>query len=235
MRLLSCFFLILFFQTAVFAQNHFDQAVNKFDAGEYENAQLLFQKHLQNHPNHLKSQEYLGDIEAHQQNWEAAISVYKKILEKTPDNADLQYKYGGAMGMKASGNYWFALLNYKEIRHQFEEAIRLNPSHIDAHWALVEYYLQLPSILGGGEEKAKYFANQLLEISKVDGYLALGRVAEFYKKDSEAEKAYIQANKIGQSILTFRTLGNFYVKRNQKEKAIAVFEKAQRKFGKEFL
>lgn len=234
MRLLFWFSLFALFQPAIFAQDYFARAVVKFEAGEYENAQLLFQKQLQNHPDHLKSQEYLGDIEAHQQNWEAAISVYKKLMGKTPDNADLHYKYGGAMGMKASGDYWFALLNYKEIRHQFEEAIRLNPSHIDAHWALVEYYLQLLSILGGGEEKATRFANRLLEISQVDGYLALGRIAEFYKKDSEAEKAYLHANQVGQSIHTYRTLGDFYAKRGQKEKALTVFRKANEKFQNEF-
>lgn len=225
---------IFFLPFTLFAQNYFELAEKKFEAAEFEQAKILFQKHCQDRPEDLKSKEYLGDIEAHLKNWDGAISIYKDLLKSLPESAGLHYKHGGAMGMKASENRWFALTNYKEIRNEFEETLRLDPLHIDAHWALVEYYLQLPFILGGGEEKAKYIANQLMKISKVDGYLALGRIAEFYNKHLETEKAFIRANQIGRSVHTFRTLGKFYEKRNQKEKADAVYEKAKLKFGNEF-
>src|SRR5690606_1960228 len=225
---------LLFSHLGSLAQGFFNQAEKQFEAGNYKDAKILFQKHLEFEPNHLKTREYLGDIEAHLGNWDTAIPIYSALSNNFPDNAEYHYKYGGAMGMKASDNRWYALMNYSRIRQEFEEAIRLNPNHIDAHWALVEYNLQLPFILGGGEEKARFFAKQLSKISKVDGYLALGKIAEFYHHYSEAEKAYVKANNIGQSVHTFRTLVKYYKRQNQNKKADAVSKEAERKFGSGF-
>lgn len=235
MRPVLVILISVFLPVAVIAQDYYNMAIAKFDIADYENAAILLKKNLHDHPGHQESKEYLGDIFAHQGSWDEAISIYKELSERVPNNAGYHYKFGGAMGMKAAENRWFALMNYKEIRFQFEEALRLNPKHIDSHWALVEYYLQLPGILGGGEEKAKDYAHRLIKISKVDGYLATGRIAEFYKKFSEAEKAYIRANKIGQSVHTFRTLAKFYKKNGRNEKADVVVREAEKIFGVDFL
>jgi hypothetical protein len=48
-----------------------------------------------------------------------------------------------------------------EIKESFEKAIKLNPAHIDARWALIELYIKLPGIVGGSETKALKYSNEL--------------------------------------------------------------------------
>ena len=57
----------------------------------------------------------------------------------------------------------------------------MNPKHIEARWALVMIYIQLPGIVGGSETKAIRYSNELLKLSPVDGYLSRGQIDEILK------------------------------------------------------
>ena len=87
-------------------------------------------------------------------------------------------------------------------------------------WALVEFYIQLPGIIGGSERKALDYANELSKISPVDGYLAKGYIAEYNDRSNDAERYYKQAINVGGSPHTYDKLSNLYEKNNQPQKAI---------------
>lgn len=160
----------------------------------------------------MKSIEYLGDIASHNKNWKEAVEYYKKLKELKPTEANYFFKYGGALGMRASEvNKFKALGMADEVKESFEKAIKLNPKHIQARWGLVEYYLNLPGIFGGSESKAILYSNELLQLSLVDGYLSRGKIEEYFKRYSAAEKYYIKANEIGKSKTTFQKLYNLYL------------------------
>ena len=115
-------------------------------------------------------------------------------------------------------------------KQSFEKAIALNPKHIEARWALIEIYLQLPGIVGGSERKANSYANELMKISLVDGYLAKGHIAEYFDRYQEAEKNYKKAIEVGGSKNTYQKLANLYRnKLNQPEKAKQLLELYQEK------
>ena len=145
-----------------------------------------------------------------------------------PKEANYYYKFGGSLGMKAKdSNKFKALGMIGEIKASFEKAIELNPNHIEARWALIELYLQLPGIVGGSERKAQKYANELLKISPVDGYLAKGHIAEYFNQFNDAEKNYSKAIAIGHSKNTFQKLYNLYCNK------LKDFDKAK-KLKKEF-
>ncbi len=98
-----------------------------------------------------------------------------------------------------------------DMKEAFEKAIILNPKHIPARWALIEIYLQLPGFLGGSESRALEYSNELMQISSVDGYLSRGRIDEYFKRYTSAEKNYMKANEIGKSKITFQKLYNLYL------------------------
>ena len=129
------------------------------------------------------------------------------------------------MGMLAKeSNKFKALGMIGDVRKSFEKAIELNPKHIDARWALIELYLQLPGIVGGSESKANRYANELLNISPVDGYLAKGRIAEYFDRFPTAEKYYKLAVEIGGSRTSYQKLADLYKnKMNKPEKARATW------------
>lgn len=226
--LFKAFFL---FPMILFCQNNFEKAEKLYSQGKYSAAKPLFESILNENPNQLKTIEYLGDIASSAKDWEKAIFYYDKLKKLNPSNANYFYKYGGSLGMKAKECRKFeALTMISDIKSSFEKAIQLNPNHIDARWALIELYLQLPGIVGGSERKAQKYANELLKISPVDGYLAKGHIAEYFNRYKDAEKDYSKAIVISGSKTTYQKLADLYRnKMNQPEKALQVLQDYQEK------
>ncbi len=208
------------------SQTDYDKAEKLFLSKNYEQSKVLFENYLNNNPNNLKTLEYLGDIQGQFKSWDKAIYYYKKLKLIKPTEANYYYKYGGVLGMKAkSSNKFKALGMISEVKISFEKAISLNPKHIEARVALVELYLQLPGIVGGSEKKALLYANEIAQISAVDGYLSKGHIAEYFGRYKEAEVQYKKAVEISKSKNSYQILANLYKnKMGQPEKAKSILE-----------
>lgn len=222
-------FIILLAPVLVFSQTNFEKAEKLFLQGKYSLAKPIFEGFVADNPNNLKALEYLGDIEGYAQSWDNAMAYYGKLKRLSPSNANYYYKFGGCLGMKAKDvNKFKALAMIDDIQSSFEKAIQLNPNHIEARWALIELYLQLPGIVGGSERKAQKYAVELLKISPVDGYMAKGHIAEYFNRYKEAEKQYSNAIAVSGSKTTYQKLADLYKnKMNQPEKAKTILENYQ--------
>ncbi|GEQ85609.1 hypothetical protein ULMS_11170 [Patiriisocius marinistellae] len=212
-------FLILPF--TLLSQTSFETAVAYYNAENFRSAKPLFETYLKEHPSDKKTREYLGDIAGYAKDWDTAIYFYESLVEEDDTSANYHFKYGGAMGMKAlSINRLRAAMYISDIKEAFETAATLDPKHVETRWALVEFYIQLPGIIGGSEKKAIKYANQLKEISPVDGYLANGYIAEYSDRPKDAERLYKRAIEIGGSPHTYEKLANHYEKNKQPKEAI---------------
>jgi len=214
--------------TETYLSGDFSKAVTLFENQEYDAAKPLFETYLKQHPDHIQTIEYLGDISGYAEDWDVSLSYYEKLVALQPERANFHYKYGGVLGMKAlSVNKLRALGFIGDIKGSFVKAIALDPGHIEARWALVEFYIQLPGIIGGSEKKALQYADELLEISPVDGYLAHGYIAEYNDRPKDAEDNYQKAVKVGGSVHCYTKLYEHYEKNDAPEKAIETLSKAQ--------
>ena len=212
MKVLLFLFLILPFH--LLAETNYEKAEKLYKAEKYAEAKPLFELHLENNPNDYKTIEYLGDIAGHQKKWDDAINYYKILKIKFPKSANYWYKYGGALGLKAkSVNKFKALGMINDVENAFLTAAKLDEKHIDSRWALVMLYIELPGIVGGSESKAQKYADEISNLSKVDGYLANGYIDEYFHRYQKAEIDYIKAHEIGNSKTTFQKLYNLYLKK----------------------
>jgi tetratricopeptide (TPR) repeat protein len=226
--LLIVFVLIPFL---VISQNSFDKGEKLFKEGKFDQASPFFESFLKSNPSNLKTLEYLGDIAGYNKSWDKAIIYYKKLKSLKPSEANYYYKYGGVLGMKAKeSNKIKALGMIGEVKNSFEKTIKLNAKHVEARWALIELYLQLPAIVGGSEEKAIQYSDELKEISPVDGHLSKGHINEYFKRHKEAELEYKRAIIVGGSKVCYEALSNLY-KNKMKEpaKAKVILEQYKKK------
>ena len=185
--------LIVFYLTCFFSgmaqDNSFNEGVSLFENKHFDKAKIAFQKAIKNDPNSRKTIEYLGDIAGYQKRWDDALKHYKTLLEFDDNNANYHFKYGGAMALKAqASNKMKALTMIGDFKKHLHRAADLDRNHIEARWALVEMYVSLPAMVGGSEKKALKYANELLQLSPVDGYLSLGYVAEYNDRPQDAEQ-----------------------------------------------
>lgn len=144
--------------------------------------------------NKLDYWEKLGDIYGIEKQWDSAIICYSNIVNKNPDYANGHFKLGGVYGMKAlSVNKFRALTIIDDVKFHLKKAAALDVNHIEARWALIELYLQLPGIIGGSVKLAKKFATELKDISNIEYFLANAYIANYRKKEQEAKEWSLKA------------------------------------------
>jgi len=230
-------FFIFFISISTFSQStDFEKGVSHYENSEWSKAKPYFLSVLKNDVSNIQVQEYLGDIAAYAKKWDEALKYYKPLVLQYDLNANFHFKYGGVLAYKAqASNKLKALTLVGDIKKHLHRASELDVKHVEARWALVEIYISLPKIVGGSEEKAKKFANELLYLSEVDGHLALGYVAEYNDRPNDAESHYKKAIAIGGSAHTYKKLSGLYEKTNQPEKALSNYEVASEKLQRNHL
>lgn len=222
------FFLLM--PVLVLGQTPKDSITKLFNKKMYIEAERTAMHYLKANPQDMEIKELLGDAYGYQKKWDEAISIYKQLVNYKRNSAEYQYKYGGAMGMKALAvSKIEALGMVSDIRDAFLKAAELDPKHTNVRWALVEFYMQLPGIIGGSKTKALKYADELYNLSKVDGYLAKGYIYEYDNNAQLAEKYYKLAIKEGGSLWCYEKLTTFYEKQKQPEKALSNLEEAKNK------
>lgn len=221
------FLFLLIFPMFGFSQSIVIEVNLLFQQKQFVKAEQKASLYARQNPNNLKAIELLGDAYGHQKKWDEAIEQYKKLVNAKNDNANYHYKYGGALGMKAlEVNKFKALGIIGDVKDAFLTAAELDPKHIDTRWALVELYMQLPGIIGGSKSKSLKYADELEQLSKVDGYLAKGYIYEYDKEPELAETFYKKAIAVGGSIICYTRLIDFYEKQKNYELARKTIDEA---------
>ena len=223
--------IFLFFSLLTFSQSSFEKGEKLYVQKKMNEAKQMFQDYLKSHPNHSKSIEYIGDIAGNQKQWNEAIEYYQKLKISFPKNANYWYKYGGALGMKAKeSNKFKALGMIDKIEESFLMAAKLESKHVETRFALVMLYLELPGIIGGSEKKAQKYADELMRISSVQGFVAQGYIDAYFKRFVKAELNYKKAFEIEPSKITFEKLYDLYLnKLKDKSKATKLKDQFENK------
>jgi len=219
---------LLLFPLLLIGQNSLLDAEKLIESKKYYKAEIILSNYLKDNASDTNAIELLGDTYGHQKKWDKAITYYKQLVEKKPTEANSHYKYGGALGMKAlSINKLKALGIIGDVKDAFLKAAELDANHIKARWALVELYMQLPAIVGGSKSKSFKYANELENLSKVEGYLAKGYIYEYDNEPELAEDFYKKAIKEKGSLTCFNKLTNIFVKQEKSIDAISNIEAAK--------
>lgn len=227
---------LVLFPVLAFGQLNVGKAKALLADKKFYEAEKILSPYVKNNSNDIAAVEMLGDAYAHQKKWDEAIAIFKRLVAHDSNNANYQYKYGGVLGMKSLAvSKLKALGMIGDVKEAFLNAARLDPEHIDARWALVELYMQLPGIIGGSKSKSLQYANELEKLSLVDGYLAKGYIHEYDEEPELAEKYYKLALSLGGSVTCFDKLSHFYENQNQPDKAIETIEHAYDKHNKNSL
>ncbi len=222
--------LFLWFPMFAFSQSLYVEIPQLFENKQYQKAEMLASEFVEQNPRDLKAIELLGDAHGYQKEWDAAIKQYKILVSADANNANYHYKYGGALGLKALTVSKFRALGIiGDVKKAFLRAAELDPKHIDTRWALVELYMQLPGIIGGSKKKSLKYAEELEQLSKVDGYLAKGYIYEYDDEPELAEVFYKKAIEVGGSLTCFKKLSDLYEATEQPEKAIKTIERSHDK------
>ena len=177
-----------------------------------------------------------GDAEAHQllcrvyyaQNIvDTAIRECELAVSNAPSSSDNQMWLGRAYGFKASHANPFAALHLAiKVRTCFERAVELDPENVRAMSDLGEFYVEAPSLIGGGLDKAQALAARMQPHFPSESHRLLALVAEKRKDIAAAETEFTAAAVLGKTPEAYIDLGHFYQRHDQPEKMLDALQSA---------
>ena len=162
------------------------------NAKEYKKAKSLLLTEIKTNAS-LQNKDLLADVYSYLREWDKAIPIYKELISKNPKNANYHFKYGGAVARKAeSSSRLRALGLIGTIKKSFLKASKLDAKHVDTRWGLIDFYVSVPSILGGGASKAYTYAGDLQKINPIEGHFAYAYLYANDDKPDKAKKHYLK-------------------------------------------
>ena len=120
---------------------------------------------------------------------DAAEKLAERAVAADPGNARYHYRLAQIEGEKArnaSVIHQFGLA--RRFKKEAETTIELDPNHVRALQAMIEFHLQAPSVIGGDKAKARAIADQLMKIDPVEGYRAQVTLARYDKQEGRIEE-----------------------------------------------
>ncbi|MGH9646619.1 MAG: tetratricopeptide repeat protein [Bryobacteraceae bacterium] len=129
-----------------------------------------------------------GQCHLMQGDYKQAGEAFEKALAFAPRNSELHRLLGTVYGRRAeTGSVFTAPGNAKKAQQYFEQAVELDPNNREAVADLFEYYLEAPSMLGGGIDKAENLAKRIVTLDRPAGYHALAQLERKKKRYDQAE------------------------------------------------
>ena len=161
-----------------------------------------------------------------QKQGEQAVKAAEALVAAAPGDAAAHLWLGMAYGNRIGSVGMFAKASMApKIRAAFERAVELDPALHQASLALVEYYLQAPSIVGGSVPKAEALAKALRARDVAFGEFALARLAMQDGNAAEARKHVLAAYAARPSEAQFRmAAGLLHQDAHEWDQAFATFE-----------
>jgi len=148
------------------------------------------------------------------EDWDRAESRCKRAVELDPNNSAFHRWLGRVYGEKA-GRATLPIGLALKTRDEFQRAAELDPRDPNAIEDVAEYYLEAPSIMGGGKDKARDQAKLIAKLSSAREHWVYARIAEKEKDYATAEREYKKMVQDGDGDgEAWLNLGFFY--RNQK-------------------
>lgn len=128
--------------------------------------------------------------------WDEAVKYGERAVNLEPNNAVYHLWLGREYGRKAGdSNPLVAAGMARKAKNEFERAVQLEPTSVEARVDLAQYYTEAPSIMGGGLDKARQQAAEVEKYDKGKSLLVLARVSAKQKDFPQAEAQLRQAVK----------------------------------------
>lgn len=230
MKMKKAIIILFLFATSFncLAQSTLDQGINLYKDKKFKEAKAIFEIISKNESRNGKVKYYLGLISmVHDRDMDKASDLFEEAIELEKNNADYHYMLGAVSGRLAQSTNIFKQVSLaNKTKEEFEKAIELNPKHIEARTALLQYYLRAPGIMGGSIDKANAQAQEISRLNQYKGWLSYAIIAGNEQKFNEEENYYKKAiTEKPDSSDAYIVYGNFCAKQKRFDDAFKYYKK----------
>ncbi len=223
----SLIFLLGLLTSSLGAQADLAKAQVLFEGKRYPEAQSLADQVVKADPRDAEAWYLLARIQRVNGTMKQAVAYAEKAIQLDPGQARYHLLRGRALGNIAqNANMFKAMTMAGDVRGSFEKAVQLEPSNRDAFLSLFDYYLNVPSIAGGGLDKAQALAERTLPLDASRGHYMKGVVLQRQKNPGAAQAEYRQSLAADPTFsVVYNLLGYVELEMNQVDLALEHFQK----------
>lgn len=189
-------------------------AQRQFNAGNYAAAISTLQPLAQGNSSNAEAFYWLARSYYEIADYDNAVADGEKAVSLDPKNSIYNQWLGREYGGKADRDRSFSLA--KKVKKQFQTAVSLDPSNVEARRDLEEFCLDAPWIVGGSKDEALEQVNAIAAIDPVQGHLARALYyQEGMKKTADAENEIRQALDAPKTPEPYFEAANFFEHENR--------------------
>ena len=202
-----------------------DRALGDGDAAA---AEKLFSEVLSQDSGEHRAQCGLAIVGLIEGDYDKAIKHARKAVKADKKNSRYHFMLANGYGMKASKGGLRAMYYGGKFKQECELAVEYDPENVQAHVALMSFYLHAPSVMGGGMEKAKERAETIASLDVYYGHVAHAAIAKREEDFVAAESSYLAAASVdSQNVEGWSLLGAFYIEVERHADAVPVYERVR--------
>jgi tetratricopeptide (TPR) repeat protein len=167
---------------ALLEQQHFRQLYN------------VAQERLARNPNDAEALSWLSAVYDAYGDFDKAVDYGQRAVAAAPNNADIHTQLADTLGDKALklGVFGGGIPLARQMRHELDTAIQLDPRSVRALKESMGLYEQSPAIVGGSHTKARESLQQIYAISASEGALAEAALLQMQKRPLPEIEAYLR-------------------------------------------
>ncbi len=169
-------------------------AVQLYERGEFQQAATLLSQSNHAPAEKANAQLWLGKSYLKLHKWDEAIEEVGKAVLLEPSNALYHYWLGRAYGEKAARSSILTAFGWaRKVLQEFKTGLGLAPQDMEVRFALLEYYLDAPGVVGGGKDKAEALIKEINLQNPRMGYKARALLYQKEKKWVQARQECVKA------------------------------------------
>ena len=166
-------------------------AQHEFDLGNYAAAIKTLQSAVALNSASAEAYYWLGRSYYEIRDYDNAITQGEKSVALDAKNSLYHQWLARSYGGKADRDRSFFLA--KKVKKELEEAVRLNPSNIEARLDLEDFCISAPWIVGGNKDEARDQVDAISALDAIDGHVARANFdLQGIKRPDLAETEYRQ-------------------------------------------
>ena len=224
------FFCSFLFSTAAFSATNTSEDISSilakgmktFEAGDYKKANVQFTSAVKLDANNAEALRLLGMSQYKLQDNKKAIQSLEKSTEIQSDNPETHYALGITY-LARTGDVNILKVRgmlKRAVRH-LEQAIKIDPYHIRAHFYLIQLLINAPGIMGGDEDRGLALNKKLAEIAPLQHIVVNSTIAMREEDFTTAEQLLLDADQqYPNKMMIAYSLGELYLRLENYSKAL---------------